>query len=95
MMTGVAGPDTRWQRADEVLTRRTTRSVLVLVPESRHPLLLGGAARAVWEVLAHPVDDSELVDRVAGQLGVDTQRARNEVVSTRIALQRAGAVVEA
>ena len=94
-MSGVAAPGTRWRRVDDVLTRRTARSVLVLVPESRQPLVLAGAATAVWDVLAHAVDDSELVDRVAAQLAVDAQRARDEVVSTRVALQRAGAVVEA
>jgi hypothetical protein len=66
-----------------------------MVPASPQPLVLAGTAMAVWEELAHSVDDDELVDRVAGHLAVDALHARDEVVSTRIALHRAGAVVEA
>jgi hypothetical protein len=93
-MPGVAGRVARWRQADHALTRRTARSALVLAPESREPLVLAGTAMTVWDALAAPADDGALVDRVAGALGVDAGEIRGQVVSTMVALRRAGVVVE-
>jgi hypothetical protein len=66
-----AAPDNRrWARADGVLWREVATGVLLLAPNATEPLLLSGSGAAVWQVLAHPVGEDELVQVLADAFGV-------------------------
>jgi hypothetical protein len=92
------GAETVWRRADDVLTRRTSRSVLVTTvgpagAEPSEPLVLEGAAIAVWEALHAPATDEQLVAAVAFRFGVAAGAIRAEVAATREVLRRHGVLV--
>lgn len=57
--------ETVWHRAGDVLVRRTLRSLLLLRPGAHDTLRLEGAAAVVWDALARPATDTQLVDTFA------------------------------
>ena len=63
-MAGAAGRAVRWRRADDVLVRRTSRSVVVLADNAAEPVLLSGAAVVLWDALVEPRDLESLVASV-------------------------------
>lgn len=50
----------RYARNPAVLWRSTSRGPVVLIPGRDDPERLGGIAAVVWEVLDHPMDETEL-----------------------------------
>ena len=91
MVDRVAG--TVWRRHDGVLTRRTSRSVLIVTARSNEPLVLEGAAVAVWDELQRPATDDQLVVAIASQFAAAADDVRSDVVATREVLDRHGALV--
>ena len=52
---------TRWQRAPGVVWRRSDSKVVLLPEEADELLVLAGTGALTWELLAEPVDETELV----------------------------------
>jgi len=80
--------ETLWRRADDVLTRRTSRAVLVLTADAHEPVALQGAAVVVWDVLAQPATDAQLVTTIASQLARGVDDVRADVAAARELLCR-------
>lgn len=66
-------PSPRWHRHPRALWRRSSDRVIVLPPGQSDLLLLEGTGAVIWEVLAAPTDEHELVDLLAE--ATDTDRA--------------------
>jgi hypothetical protein len=94
-MPRAAGSSAVWRKNESALTRRTTRSVLVLAERSDEPVRLDGFAMMVWDALDVPSSDERLVDSVAARTGADGPALRADVVATRRALGDIGAITEA
>ncbi len=77
-----------WRRADAVLTRRTSRSVLLLTEHAPEPVLLEGAAVVVWDALEQPATDAQLVTAIATQLARADDEVRADVTTAREMLCR-------
>jgi hypothetical protein len=92
-MRAEAAAPVAWTRADAVLTRVTPRSVLVATLGSAEPIVLEGAAVAIWEELATPLDDDQLAARVAARFGTSPDALIDDVTATTHALMAAGAIV--
>jgi hypothetical protein len=75
--------ETRWRRVDDVLTRRTARSILLLTADAHEPMLLEGAAVVVWDGLAQPATDAQLVTAIASLLALGIDDVRADVASAR------------
>jgi hypothetical protein len=69
-----------WYRAERVLWRRTLDGVVVLPADGSEPVALHGPAAGIWELLARPMTEADLVatlattyrvheDDVAGDIG--------------------------
>jgi hypothetical protein len=82
-----------WRQNDDVLTRRTSRSLLIVTPTSDEPLVLEGAAVSVWDALRQPATDDELIATIANAFAVTGDDVRSDVVATREVLHRQGALV--
>ena len=89
-----AADSVAWRRRDTSLTRRTPRAVLIFPEHAEEPLRLDGPAAAVWDELAAPRTDRELVDRVAVRIGSTAEDIGGDVITTRTALALIGAVTE-
>ncbi len=94
-MAGVADPAAVWRHADNTLTRRTPRSLVVLGAAADEPLVLDGVALAIWDQFAAPATDARVAEQLAPQFATDGTEIRDVVVSTREALVHVGAIVEA
>jgi hypothetical protein len=81
-----------WRRRDTTLTRGTPRGVLMLPDDSDEPLRLDTAAALVWDALDVPLTDDALVATVASRTGTQPAAVADDVVATRVALARVGAV---
>ena len=80
--------ETMWRRADDVLTRRTSRSVLILTADATEPVVLEGAAVVVWDALAQPATDAQLVTAIATELERADDDVRADVAAARELLRR-------
>lgn len=94
-MAGVADPAAVWRHADNALTRRTPRSLVVLGAASNEPIVLDGVALAIWDQFAAPAADARVAELLGPELATDGTDIRDVVVSTREALLHVGAIVEA
>jgi hypothetical protein len=83
---------TIWRRVDDILTRRTSRSVLIMTSEAEEPLKLEGAAIDVWDELRQPATDVQLVAAISSRLELAEDEVRVGVVTTREALMNHGAL---
>jgi hypothetical protein len=81
-----AAPTRVWRRHADALTRRTPRSILVVGPDSDEPLKLEGASAFVWEALAEPATDEQLVVAIGARFARAPQEVRDDVVTARVAL---------
>lgn len=66
--------------------------MVVLAHDSSEPFSLTGSGRALWELLAEPLEEGELCRRLAGQHGTDVAAIAPDVHDTLAALARRGAV---
>ncbi len=94
-MAGVVDPAAVWRHADNALTRRTPRSLVVLGATSTEPLVLDGVALAIWDQFAAPTDDARVAEQLAPDFATEGTDIRDVVISTRQALVHVGAIVEA
>jgi hypothetical protein len=83
---------TIWRRVEDVLTRRTSRSLLLLPPGAEEPLKLEGAAIDVWDELRRPATDVQLVVAISSRLELAEDEVRAGVVTTRETLRSRGAL---
>lgn len=84
-----------WRRADDVLTRRTPLSILVMPPGASEPLRLQGAAAYVWEALEQPASDERLTTLLGARFVVSNERVRADIAATTAILAECGAIVVA
>lgn len=89
MSTGGPG---RWVRDESVLWRRTPGAVVLLTDQGREPFSLTGSGRALWELLADALDETELCQRLAALHGTDAADIASDVHHTLRALTERGAV---
>ena len=89
MSTGGAG---RWVRDDRVLWRRTPGAVVLLTDRTPEPFVLTGSGRALWELLADALDDTELCQRLAALHDTDAAEIASDLHHTLRALTERGAV---
>ena len=88
--TAVVGP---WCRAEPVLWRRTLDGVVLLEARAEaEPVVLRGPAAAIWELLAQPMDDADLVATLATSYGVDRARVAPDVAVALATLADLGAL---
>ena len=80
--------ETVWRRADDVLSRRTSRSVVVLTADANEPVVLEGAAVVVWNALEQPATDAQLVTAIATRLALAGDDVRSDVAAARELLCR-------
>jgi hypothetical protein len=92
-MAGLART-TVWRRDDNVLTRETSRSMLLSTPRAVDTVKLEGAAVVVWSELVNPASDDQLVDTIATRLAVPGDEVRANILAGRVALSDLGAIVE-
>jgi hypothetical protein len=92
-MAGVAGATSVWRRSSGVLVRHTPRSLLISVPTAPEAVCLEGAVLTVWEQLAEPSTDAEIIAGVAEHLGVSDSEVSGNLTSARAVLAAIGAVV--
>jgi hypothetical protein len=85
--------ETVWRRADDVLTRGTSRSVVVLTADANDPVVLEGAAVAVWNALEQPATAAQLVTAIATRLALADDDVRSDVAAARELLHRHGVLV--
>jgi hypothetical protein len=85
-------PAPRFQRDEATLSRRTIDGVVLLAPSASEPLVLEGAAAAMWELLATPMTVAGLVRELAGTYGVDGATITDDVDRTVTTLSGAGAL---
>jgi hypothetical protein len=87
--TSVPAPaPSRWSRSPNVVDRTTLRGVMVLPADGAAVVLTGTAAR-VWQALARPAADDELIARLA-----PAQATADEVGAALDRLRVMGAVRE-
>ena len=92
-MAGLARATDVWRRRDDVLSRETPRSRLVLTPTAPAPLVLEGAAAFVWDELAVARTRDQLVASLARRLGQPRDDVRPHVLTACSALSEQGAIV--
>ena len=92
MTSRVAAPIV-WRRHPGALARAVPGSVLLALPGRDDVAKLEGGARLVWDALASPATDADLVARIAATHAVAAGVAAGDVVATRAELEHAGMVV--
>jgi hypothetical protein len=84
--------ETAWRRDDDVLARRTARSVLLLPPGEGDAIVLEGAAAVVWDALVRPTTDTQLVAAIATRTSLGPEgpadHVRADIVAAREMLCR-------
>ncbi|HEY7439312.1 MAG TPA: PqqD family protein [Acidimicrobiia bacterium] len=66
-------------RSPQTVWRRGAFGIVLFPPRGDDPLTLAGTGAAVWDALATPASESELVDRLGRQFAADTDRVRTDV----------------
>jgi Coenzyme PQQ synthesis protein D (PqqD) len=82
------------RRRLDVLWRRSLDHVVVLAPGADEPVSVGGAAPAVWRLLAEARTPEDLVVMLVDATGADTASLQPAVTRALADLDRAG-VLEA
>ena len=70
----------RWQRADDVLSRRLPDGVIVLSLQTGDPLVVTGPGGALWDLLAEARTTPDLVAALADRYGKDEGEVRGDIV---------------
>lgn len=73
---------TRLARASGIVQRQLTDGLLVLAPASDAPVLLAGSAGPLWEALANPRRQEELVAAMQRLFRGDPDRIAGDVAAT-------------
>jgi len=74
-------PGPRWHRHPRALWRRSSDRVIVLPPGQSDLLLLEGTGAVIWELLADPTDEHDLVALLAEATGTDRAIIAPEVAA--------------
>lgn len=87
-------PGPRYQQSPSALVRRTNTGLLLAVPSSEEAVELRGSGVAIWDVLAHAIAMTDLVDALATAFGRLPEDIWHSVESTVSELVAMSAVVE-
>jgi hypothetical protein len=68
-----------WRRDPRVLWRRSGDGFVLLPPGSEELVVLEDVAALVWSLLERPVDEAQLVVRLARRFGSDTVTVETDV----------------
>jgi|GEM_PF-6310492 len=74
-------PGPRWHRHPRALWRRSSDRIIVLAPGQSDLLLLEGTGAVIWELLADPTAEHELVALLADATGTDRAVIAPEVAA--------------
>jgi hypothetical protein len=83
----------RWQRADEVLSRRLPDGVIVLSLHRGDPLVVTGPGGELWDLLADERSTSEVVAALAEHFGAEPTTVHDEIVPLLHDLRERGLLV--
>jgi hypothetical protein len=81
-----------WCRAARVLWRRTLAGVVLLPPDGAEPVALSGPAAGIWELLARPMTETDLVAALAATYQIREERVAGEVGPALDVLMELGAL---
>jgi hypothetical protein len=81
-----------WERAPEVVWRRSGRRRILMGASSEDVLVVEGAGGPIWDALERPVSEDDLVAELSGRFGVQTDDVRAQVTSFLAELQSLGLV---
>jgi hypothetical protein len=84
-----------WSRDPRVLWRRCGWRTLLLTPTQDRPAILEGPGPAVWDLLAEPVDEDELVASLSALFDAEAGAIRGEVLAFLERLESSGAATRA
>jgi hypothetical protein len=79
-------------RNPQVAWRRGAFGIVLLPPRGEEPLTLSGTGAAVWDALASPSTESELVQHLGERFAVGSDRVRADVAPLLRQLTELGAV---
>ena len=85
-------PDERFVQARDALARRTRRSVVVLGSRARHPVVLRGTSKLVWDALERARTLDDVARDLAGRFVVEADDVHADVVPFVAELLDAGVV---
>ncbi len=83
-----------WHRNPAVLWRRTTDHVVLLPPDEAAPMVLGGAAGLLWDLLEEPTTVDEATDVISSASAADATIVGRELEALMATLDAAGIVRE-
>lgn len=75
-----------------MLARRVLRGVMLSAPGQDEPVVVTTPGDVVWDLLAHPVDEAELVRQVAARFDEDPGVIQRDVAALVDRLVDLGAV---
>jgi hypothetical protein len=81
-------------RNPEIVWRQGAFGIVLFPPRGDEPLTLSGTGAAVWDALATPSTESELVNRLGERFAVDPNRVRADVTPLLTRLTELGALEE-
>lgn len=61
----------RWVRGPSVLWRYVPGGILLLAPGADDPVLLSGSGAAVWQLLAEPLQEEDVIETLARACAVE------------------------
>jgi len=70
----------RWQRAEEVLSRRLPDGVIVLSLHAGDPVVVTGPGGELWDLLVDERSTGEIVAALAAHYGIEPGDVRDEIV---------------
>jgi hypothetical protein len=79
-------------RSPQTVWRSGAFGIVLFPPHADEPVTLSGTGAAVWEALATPASESELVDCLGRQFGADADRVRADVIPLLGQLTELGAL---
>lgn len=83
---------TVWSRHIAALARRTVDGVVVLGPLATAPRFVDDPAASVWDLLAAPAREDELVETLAERFGAERSEVARDVAAVLAAWEADGAV---
>ena len=81
-----------WERAPEVLWRRSGDRRILMGPSTEDVLVVEGTGVPIWDALEQPASEEDLVTELSDRFGVRAEDVRGEVASFLTELRSAGLV---
>lgn len=83
---------TVWERAPEVVWRRSGVRRLVVGPASDEVVVMEGSGQLIWDLLEHPISEGDLVATLSDAFDESADQLRPDVLAFLTELSSAGLV---